>query len=742
MKDHTPAPQPGREISCRVTALFLEEAHREGRPPEELARGTGHPPEHLADPRARISWDAFRTLLANANRLWGEDRIAEIVGRYRFAGWNPPIGLVARHLFAPGDLFRWIADPAKGEARRLIGCAHFQVREVTADWHEIRLVLDEGYEPSHEFAVACRGSLVTAARVLGLPDATVEMREDRGHYEYSVYTPSGGAWIPRVKRSLAWMLKSRSAARELRQAFETLHASRDKLRREVARRTQVEAELRRSETHFRSLVERAPIVLFALDRDGVFTLSEGQGLKNLGLEPGEVVGVSVFDFYADHEQIRAACRRALAGEELLSSVEVDGRFFETWYTPLRDSRGNLVGTLGVSTDVTSRHVAERALREQEALLRAAFDNFPYEFWAMDADGRYTMQNAACRAAWGSLLGKTVDDLDLDEELKARFRHNDRRALAGEVLYNEYEWARPGSGTHSFQAILAPIRSEEGIHGLVGVNIDVTDRKRLEVELRRKHRMESLGTLAGGIAHDFNNVLSVILGNTQLALSKVPAGDPARNLGEILTAGRRARDLVEQILAFSRAEPSARAPLALQLVIEDAVRFLRSTLPPRIELRTRLAAAEAVVEVNSTQIYQVVMNLGSNSLHAMRDDEAGVLEIAFEPTELDAHSVRQHLDLEPGPYVRLTVRDTGHGIEPHVLERIFDPFFSTKDIGEGSGLGLSVVHGIVREHGGAIHVRSRPEKGTSVEVLLPRMRGPSGTRPSATRPRGSISSGES
>jgi len=724
VKDRYPPPEVGREVSCRITALFVDQLRRESRPPEELTRGTGCSAEQLADRRERIGWDAFRTLLTNAVRLWGEDGIADIAGRYQFTGWRPPLGLVARHVFAPGDLFRWLTDPRSGQARQIVACARFDVREVTADWHEVRLTLDEGYEPSREFAVVCRGCMVTAPSVLGLPDSRVEMRETPDGYEYALHTPIGGAWLPRFRRWLAWIFRSRSAATELRRAFETLHASREKLRREVARRTRVEAELRKRETQLRSFVERAPVVLFALDREGVFTLSEGRGLENLGLQPGEVVGTSVFDFYREHDEIRDAARRAISGEELFSSVEVDGRSFETWYTPLFDPDGKPAGAIGVSTDITLRRTVERTLRQREALLRAAVDNFPYEFWAMDAAGRYVMQNNASREAWGDLLGKTVDDLDAEESWKGRWKENDRRVLGGEVVTHEYEMSS-GAETRSFVAILAPIQSEEGIHGLVGVNIDVTDRHRLEAELRRKHRMESLGTLAGGIAHDFNNVLSVILGNAQLAQSKVPGGDPSHNLEEIVTAGKRARDLVEQILAFSRAEPSAREPLVLQPVLEDAVRFLRSTTPSRIELRSRLTAADALVEANSTQIYQVLINLGTNALHAMRDLEAGLLEIGFETVELDEPYVGRHIDLAPGPYVRLTVRDTGHGIDQDVLERIFDPFFSTKDVGEGSGLGLSVVHGIVREHGGSIFVDSRPEEGTSVEVLLPRVDGGSG-----------------
>lgn len=257
-------------------------------------------------------------------------------------------------------------------------------------------------------------------------------------------------------------------------------------------------------------------------------------------------------------------------------------------------------------------------------------------------------------------------------------------------------------------------------------IDITERRRsdkerrrLEAQLRQAQKMEAVGTLAGGIAHDFNNMLSAIFGYTQLAQFEAQPGSTiANNLQEVLTAAGRARELVQQILTFSRQVETARQPIRLAPLIQEILMLLRASLPTTIDIRHILPEAGDMVYADPTQVHQVVMNLCVNAEHAMRET-GGLLEIKVDEVEVDDDFVHSHPEVEVGPYVRLSVRDTGHGMMPSVLERIFDPFYTTKNVGDGTGMGLSMVHGILMGYGGAITVDSEPGAGTVFEVYFPR-----------------------
>jgi PAS domain S-box-containing protein len=266
---------------------------------------------------------------------------------------------------------------------------------------------------------------------------------------------------------------------------------------------------------------------------------------------------------------------------------------------------------------------------------------------------------------------------------------------------------------------APIRSRDGrLQGMVLVCRDISERKQLEAQLRQAQKMEAIGTLAGGIAHDFNNILAAILGFSELASYEVPQASAVwDHLQNVLRAGKRAKELVQQILAFSRRTMAERRPVQLQLLIKETLTLLRASLPSTIEIKHSLATDVGTVLADPIQMHQVLMNLCANAQYAMRDT-GGMLEVRLEATEADPPVTCP--DLKPGPYVRLTVRDTGPGITPEALGRLFEPFFTTKSPGEGTGMGLAVVHGIVASHDGAITVSSTPGQGATFEIYLPRL----------------------
>lgn len=231
-------------------------------------------------------------------------------------------------------------------------------------------------------------------------------------------------------------------------------------------------------------------------------------------------------------------------------------------------------------------------------------------------------------------------------------------------------------------------------------------------------MEAMGTLAGGIAHDFNNILLAVMGNAEISLYSLPEQSPVRySIAQILKASERARDLVKQILTFSRQSEYELKPVKVSVIIQEALKLLRASLPTTIEIRQRITADRDTVLADPTQIHQVLMNLCTNADHAMRE-RGGVLNVGLSSVTLDFEGAVKYPDLRPGSYLKLTVSDTGHGMPPEVLDRIFDPYFTTKEKGVGTGLGLAVIHGIVSSMNGAISVDSQPGRGTTFCVFFP------------------------
>ncbi len=263
--------------------------------------------------------------------------------------------------------------------------------------------------------------------------------------------------------------------------------------------------------------------------------------------------------------------------------------------------------------------------------------------------------------------------------------------------------------------------------------DITEQRRLEDQLRQAQKMEAIGTLAGGIAHDFNNILGAIIGYTELTLEDVTANEKVhRRLEKVLQSGLRARDLVSQILTFSRQTKKERRTISISPIIKEALKLLRATLPTTIQIHQHLETETDLIVGDPVQIHQVLMNLCTNAKHAMRK-EGGTLEVSLTEATLQSEESAALFHLDPGRFLKLTVSDTGHGIPPEITERIFDPYFTTKEKGEGTGLGLSVVHGIITEHGGAIRVSSEVGTGTTFQIFLPLSEDQGVAQPKAEKP---------
>ncbi|MBI5441893.1 MAG: PAS domain S-box protein [Deltaproteobacteria bacterium] len=386
--------------------------------------------------------------------------------------------------------------------------------------------------------------------------------------------------------------------------------------------------------------------------------------------------------------------------------------------PIRNSQGELVGAIETLQDMTDRQRAE----EERALLAAALEQAGEVIVVSDAEGRIRYANPVFQEVTGyavpEVIGRThrawkAGAVGIPGELLSTLE-------AGETWTGRLASRRKNGTAYDEDVTISPVRdSSRKITHFVGVSRDVSKEVQLERQLAVAQKFEALGTLAGGIAHDFNNMLAVIIGYTEMALDELPEGGrPRRSLEHVLSAGERARDLVRQILAFSRRSEPGSGPVRVAEVVEEALDLCRASLPANVEIVRRIAAGRSLVAAEPTQLHQVIMNLCANAGQAMAE-KGGVLTATLEDVSIGGDSPTAYLDLDPGEYVRLRVSDTGCGIDPSILHRIFEPFFTTKGVGEGTGMGLAVVHGIVRATGGEIEVESRIDEGTTFTVYLPK-----------------------
>jgi len=381
----------------------------------------------------------------------------------------------------------------------------------------------------------------------------------------------------------------------------------------------------------------------------------------------------------------------------------------------------------------ARRTAE--LEEQQTRFQELVEHIQEVFWiALPDYSKFLYMSPRYEVVWGRSCASLSDH---PQHLWEAVHPQDQECVLTRVAEGkttgfqaEFRIIRPDQAIRWIRVHTFPMRDSSGeVIRMAGVAEDITEQKRAEEtmvnterQFRQSSRMEAIGTLAGGIAHDFNNILTAILGYTELALASVPKDSRTqRNLQEVLTAGHRAKHLVLQILAFSRQSGQGKKPTSMHGVIGEALELLHATIPSTIEIRHSLLT-EASVLADPTQLHQIVINLCTNAEYAMRET-GGVLVIMLDEFEVKEKNVRSVSGLQVGPHVRLTVQDNGTGMSPEVLERMFDPFFTTKPIGEGSGMGLAVVHGIVTNHGGALLVESAVGQGTTIEVYLPTIPSP-------------------
>ncbi|MBW2664266.1 MAG: PAS domain S-box protein, partial [Deltaproteobacteria bacterium] len=348
----------------------------------------------------------------------------------------------------------------------------------------------------------------------------------------------------------------------------------------------------------------------------------------------------------------------------------------------------------------TQKLVEKALQKSEKRYRLLFENSLDGVYTSTPKGRFINVNSALVRMLGYETKEDLLSISIPEDVYVSESDRPSAAQRNGIFRSCF---KKNDGARINVEINSRVFYDEKDEPVYYENIirDITDREKLEKP------------------HDFNNILAVMIWGTELALDRIPEGSPARsNLKQVLDATDRAKDLVSQILAFSRQGNPEPKPVQIGYIVKEALRFLRASLPATIEIRNNIKSMPGTVLADATQVYQVVMNLCVNAAHAMRDS-GGVLGVSLENVDIDAGSAAQYLDLKPGPFLRLTVRDTGHGMNRKVRGRIFDPFFTTKGPAEGTGMGLAVVHGIVKSCGGAIKVKSEPGNGSVFQIFFPR-----------------------
>jgi PAS domain S-box-containing protein len=512
--------------------------------------------------------------------------------------------------------------------------------------------------------------------------------------------------------------------------YEDLLKKNKKLEREASLRIEAMVALDNRLEMYSALVDNASDLIHSVTPEGSFIYVNKAWRDTLGYNLEDLSQIKLMDIV--DESSRRKCQDIfnclIQGQSIERSettfLSKDGkRILVEGSCNTKFEGDNPVAIVGIFRDISKRTQSELALRESEEKYRTLFENSTDLIQAVRPDGRLLYVNNA----WKKTFGYHQQDIDnglsifnlISPDCQDHCEATFHKVISSEDVHfiNTKFVSKDGS-----QVIIegnACCRFKDGKpFETQCIFRDVTEKKRMEEELRQAQKMESIGTLAGGIAHDFNNILSAVLGYTQLAMLSIDNPDNIRNnLDEVLKGANRAKELVQQILTFSRKKEQELNPVKVQLIIKEALNLLRSSLPATIEIKQNINPDCNTVLADPTQIHQVTMNLCTNAYYSMREN-GGVLRVSLQPVILNKEDSGDVLKLKHGEYVKLEVSDTGVGIPEETVSKIFDPYFTTKAKGEGTGLGLAVVHGIVKSHNGDIKVTSQPGQGTTFHVYFP------------------------
>ena len=497
--------------------------------------------------------------------------------------------------------------------------------------------------------------------------------------------------------------------------------------RDISNEKKSEESVKKLYLQTKALIDNIPDLVWLKDAESHFLIINEAFAKSCGTPSDDIAGKTDYDVWPkemaqvyiadDFEVMRSGVRKIV--EEPVADINSAIGWIETIKTPIFDTEGRVIGTAGTARDVTARVLAEQTHK----LLATAVEHSAESIMVTDAEGIIKYVNPAFEKISGYSTAEVVGQNP--RILKSGEHHEEFYKDIWQTLMSGGTWSgliknRRKNGSLAYEkSNISPVKDQKGeIVAFVGVNRDVTEERVLQEQLAQSQKMEAIGTLAGGIAHDFNNIIFAIIGYAELALDHTK-DDPqvAMFIEEIISASERAGDMVKQILTFSRQSRPEKTVLDVRPIIKEGLKFLRGALPSSIEIKQDIEKTIPYVYADPTQVYQVLMNLCTNATFAMRDSN-GVLSVSLERVDVGKEFASQNPGVEPGQFVRLTVADTGEGMPQSLIKRIFEPYFTTKDIGEGTGLGLSVLDGIVKNHGGVVTVWSELGKGSKFSVYFP------------------------
>ncbi len=487
--------------------------------------------------------------------------------------------------------------------------------------------------------------------------------------------------------------------------------------------------LRESEAKFRNLVESSNDWIWEMDTAGIYTYASPQVENILGYTPAEIIGKTPFDLMGPEEinqttrvfnTLAETAQPILHLEHIALHKDKHPIVLETNGVPSFDNEGQITGYIGINRDITKRKQAETT----RIRLATAIEQASETVVITDLQGSIQYTNPAFEKLTGytceEALGQNPRILNSGTQDPAFYKKMWDQLLRGEIWHGRMINKKKDGSLFEEEVTISPVKDNAGkISNFVAVKRDVSKEAALEKQLQQSMKMEAIGTMAGGIAHDFNNILSAILGYSELIQQEVPQESSAgRDIAQVITSAKRAASLVKQILTFSRQTGSEKMFIHPHLIVHEALNMLRATLPATIHITERLDADCGTILAAPTIIHQIVINLCTNSMHAM-PDQKGILTVELQGLELTAADTSRGDKVFPGDYIVLTVKDDGCGMDQPTVDRIFDPYFTTKELGRGTGLGLAVVHGAVEEYRGFIEVKSRVGEGSIFSVYFPK-----------------------
>jgi PAS domain S-box-containing protein len=493
-----------------------------------------------------------------------------------------------------------------------------------------------------------------------------------------------------------------------------------------------EEKLQKSEKRYRDVFENTGTATVIIDKDKKISMANTKFTQLSGYSKEEIEGKMCWTKFVSATDLKRM--EKYHGQRRNENSEVPTAYEFLFVDKLGKTSHILVKVNMISgtdesvaslLDISDIIKAKNDLKESENKFRSITASAKDAIIMMDSDGKVSYWNEAAERMFGyssgEILGKDLHKVlapsDMYSAYKVAFPQF-RESGLGKLIGKTLELTGLNKDRKEFPIELSiSVLELNGNWNAIGIIRDISKRKRLEDQLRQTHKMEAIGTLAGGIAHDFNNILAAVIGYTDLLQMKLPNDSEEFDYAyQIHKAGNRAKDLIQQILTFSRQAEQERKPVEVSSIVEEATKLIRSSLPTTIEIR-QTVQNNTLVLGDPIQLHQILMNLCTNAGHAMQA-KGGLLEITLKRIEIQEGVVRDQIKLAPGAYVRLTVSDTGNGIPSEILDRIYDPFFTTKERGEGTGMGLSVVHGIVESYKGAIYVDSEEGKGSTFYIYLP------------------------